>query len=105
MALNPVGQRLPIQMCDQIGDGHHTVQRLYRGLMVIEQAEREKVYDREDRFRQRFAFSHIYTGLDSAIRRLAGDCPSYCRIAIGRARPVPSLSAWERDSLSPRPRL
>ena len=32
--------------------------------MVIEQAEREKVYDREDRFRQRFAFSHLYTGLD-----------------------------------------
>lgn len=48
----------------QIGDRHRTVQRLYRGLMVIEQAEHEKVYDREDRFRQRFAFSHLYTGLD-----------------------------------------
>ena len=31
--------------------------------MVIEQAEQEKVWDREDRFRQRFAFSHLYTGL------------------------------------------
>ena len=51
-------------IASQIGDGHKTVQRLYRGLMVIEQAEREKVYDREDRFRQRFAFSHLYTGLD-----------------------------------------
>ena len=51
-------------IADQIGDRHRTVQRLYRGLMVIEQAEREKVYDREDRFRQRFAFSHLYTGLD-----------------------------------------
>lgn len=48
----------------QIGDRHKTVQRLYRGLMVIEQAEREKVYNRDDRFRQRFAFSHLYTGLD-----------------------------------------
>jgi len=51
-------------IANQIGDRHRTVQRLYRGLMVIEQAEREKVFDREDRFRQRFAFSHLYTGLD-----------------------------------------
>ncbi|MCX6864793.1 MAG: hypothetical protein NTV46_01000 [Verrucomicrobia bacterium] len=48
----------------QIGDRHNTVQRLYRGLMVLEQAEREKVYDRADRFRQRLSFSHLYTALD-----------------------------------------
>lgn len=48
----------------QIGDRHKTVQRLYRGLMVLEQAEREKVYNREYRFYQRFAFSHLYAGLD-----------------------------------------
>jgi len=51
-------------IANQIGDRHNTVQRLYRGLMVIDQAERAKVYDREDRFRQRLAFSHLYTGLD-----------------------------------------
>ena len=51
-------------IANQIGDRHKTVQRLYRGLMVIEQAEAEKVYDRDDRYRQRFAFSHLYTGLD-----------------------------------------
>jgi len=48
----------------QIGDRHNTVQRLYRGLMVLEQAEKAKAFDREDRFRQRLAFSHLYTGLD-----------------------------------------
>ena len=48
----------------QIGDRHRTVQRLYRGFMVIEQAERAKVYRRDDRYRTRFAFSHLYTGLD-----------------------------------------
>ncbi len=48
----------------QIGDRHRTVQRLYRGLMVVEQAEREKVFDREDGFQQRFYFSHMYTALD-----------------------------------------
>lgn len=47
----------------QIGDTHRTVQRLFRGLMVIEQAERLKVFDREDRFNKRFAFSHLYTGI------------------------------------------
>lgn len=48
----------------QIGDTHRTVQRLFRGLMVIEQAERLKVFNRKDRWRSRFAFSHLYTGLD-----------------------------------------
>lgn len=48
----------------QIGDRHRTVQRLFRGLMVLEQAEREKVFDREDRYNSRLAFSHLYTGLD-----------------------------------------
>ena len=47
----------------QIGDGHRTVQRLYRGLVVLEQAEREKVYNRENRYHKRFSFSHLYTGL------------------------------------------
>ena len=47
----------------QIGDTHKTVQRLFRGLMVIEQAERLKVFDREDRRRDHFAFSHVYTGI------------------------------------------
>ena len=48
----------------QIGDTHKTVQRLFRGMMVIEQAERWKVFDREDRWRGHFSFSHLYTGLD-----------------------------------------
>lgn len=48
----------------QIGDTHRTVQRLFRGLMVLEQAERMKVFRREDRWRNHFSFSHLYTGLD-----------------------------------------
>lgn len=47
----------------QIGDTHHTVRRLYRGLMVVEQAERTGAYDRGDRWRGHFAFSHLYVGL------------------------------------------
>lgn len=48
----------------QIGDTHKTVQRLYRGLMVIEQAEKQKLFSRDDRWRRHFSFSHLYTGID-----------------------------------------
>ena len=47
----------------QIGDTHRTVQRLFRGLMVIEQAERMGVFNRDDRYNRHFSFSHLYTGL------------------------------------------
>jgi len=47
----------------QIGDTHKTVQKLFRGYRVLEQAEEEKVYSREQRFNKRFHFSHLYTGL------------------------------------------
>jgi hypothetical protein len=51
-------------IANQIGDRHNTVQRLYRGLMVLEQAERKNVYRHESVFNSRLAFSHLYTGLD-----------------------------------------
>ncbi len=46
-----------------IGDRHDTVTRLYRGLMVLEQAEKTGVFDRDDRWNTRFAYSHFWTGL------------------------------------------
>lgn len=48
---------------EQIGDTHQTVQRLYRGLMVIEQAEKAKIFSREDVVKKSFPFSHMYVGL------------------------------------------
>ena len=47
----------------QIGDTHKTVPRLFLGLIVMEQAERMKVFSRDDRWRSHFSFSHLYTGL------------------------------------------
>jgi len=46
-----------------IGDTHATVKRLYRGLMVLNQAQDQKLYDLEDRSNKRLFFSHLYTGL------------------------------------------
>ena len=47
-----------------IGDRHWTVRRLYRGLMVMRQAEDAGVFNLDDRWKSHFSFSHIYTGLD-----------------------------------------
>lgn len=47
-----------------IGDQHATVQRLYRALMVLDQAETAGVFRRDDRYKRHFSFSHLYTGLD-----------------------------------------
>ena len=51
-------------IAQQIGDRHKTVQRLYRALMVLDQAVREKVYSLDDREKKNLPFSHLYTGLD-----------------------------------------
>lgn len=56
---------IPLEdIANQIGDKHQTVQRFYRALMVIEQAERANVFSRANRHKSHFSFSHLYTGLD-----------------------------------------
>lgn len=56
--------KVPLEdIARQIGDTHRTVQRLFKGLMVIEQAERMKAFDRENRYNRHFSFSHLYTGI------------------------------------------
>ena len=52
------------QIAEQIGDRHNTVQKLYRGWMVLEEAEKNEVYHRENRWNNQLAFSHLYTGLE-----------------------------------------
>lgn len=47
----------------QIGDTNNTVQKLYQGLMVLDQANRVKVYRYDDIQATRIYFSHLYTGL------------------------------------------
>jgi hypothetical protein len=48
----------------QIGDGNSTVLRMYRGLMIVEQAEKAKVFARSDIAKNKFSFNYIYTGMD-----------------------------------------
>lgn len=60
---NDLGQPLD-EIARRIGDRHSTVKRLYRGLMVLRQAENSGRFDLDDRWKKHFSFSHLYTGLD-----------------------------------------
>lgn len=60
---NELGEPLE-EIARRIGDRHATVKRLYRGLMVLHQAEESARFDLVDRWKTHFSFSHLYTGLD-----------------------------------------
>ncbi len=52
------------RIAESIGDRHTTVQRLYRGYKLLEQAEEQVGFSAENRVRSRFYFSHLYTAAD-----------------------------------------
>ena len=93
-----------------IGDRHTTVRRLYRGLMALLQAEHHGVFDREDRWKKHFSFSHLYTGLGySNIQSFLGidDEHSFCRDPVPehRVKELGDLCLWlyGRKSTSTQP--
>lgn len=51
-------------IASSIGDRHTTVKRLYCGYKILEQAEAAAGFNKEDRVRNRFYFSHLYTATD-----------------------------------------
>lgn len=52
------------EIARKIGDQHSTVSRIYRGFVLLEQAEKMTNFDRNDRIANRFFFSHLYTAAD-----------------------------------------
>ena len=57
--------KIPLKdIASQIGDTNYTVERMYRGLMIIEQAEQARVFDRQDVAKTKFPFNYVYTGMD-----------------------------------------
>jgi hypothetical protein len=62
---NELGHSLD-HIAQTIGDKHATVARLYQGVQALNQAEKAKVFDRSDRYKNHFSFSHLYTGLGYA---------------------------------------
>lgn len=52
------------EIARRIGDQNSTVERIYRGYVLLEQAETQAGFSREDRIKNRFYFSHLYTASD-----------------------------------------
>lgn len=52
------------EIAEQIGDSQRTALRLYRGLSVLEQAEKLTEFSLDDIYYSRIYFSHLYTALD-----------------------------------------
>jgi len=50
-------------IAEQIGDTHDVVRKLYQGLMILEQAQRQTDFDIKDICADRIYFSHLYTAL------------------------------------------
>jgi hypothetical protein len=84
------------EIAARIGDKHQTVLRLYRGLMVLQQAQEERVFEPADRYRPRFAFSHLYTGLDYAGFRDHLGLPKDGSVSV---RPVPRKNVRQLGEL------
>lgn len=57
------GIALP-EIARKIGDQNSTVERIYRGFVLLEQAEKSAGFSRDDRIKNRFYFSHLYTAAD-----------------------------------------
>ena len=80
----------------QIGDTHRTVQRLFQGLMVKEQAEETRKFDLDDRWNNHFSFSHLYTGITyQGISSFLGLKPEHEE----KERPVPEDKESELGEL------
>ncbi|HEY5303035.1 MAG TPA: hypothetical protein VIJ86_03140 [Acidimicrobiales bacterium] len=57
----------------RLGDGHNTVSRLINGVIVLQHAEGARLFDKEQRSKKSFYFSHLYTALSTAnVRRFLG---------------------------------
>lgn len=79
------GVSLP-EIASGIGDRHETVARLYRGYVVLRQAQEQLDFDTTDTHHRRFPFSHLWTALGYvSIRKYLGVDPE----ALENEDPVP----------------
>ena len=80
-----------------IGDRHGLVAKLHRTLMVVEQAEREGVFQRKDRWRPHFSLLFVYDGIQySAIANFVGlrDSTSESPVPKAKIRELGELMLW-----------
>ena len=87
------------EIASGIGDRHETVARLYRGYVVLRQAEDQIGFDTTDTQHQRFPFSHLWTALGYvSIREYLGVDPAALEnenpVRNDRLRQLRHLMRW-----------
>ena len=87
------------EIAQKIGDNYSTVRRLHHALMAIRQAEKAKVFDRDDRWNATLAISHFYNGIShdsiSAFIGLpAPDAPEEFPIPKDKEKELGELLVW-----------
>jgi hypothetical protein len=84
------------EIASRIGDQNKTVRRLYQGLKVLQQAEQQAGFDKQDRMSGRFAFSHLYTAIqEPEFQRYLGVTPE----RLKAPNPVPKGKLGELGQL------
>ncbi|MHB2025111.1 MAG: hypothetical protein ACYCPQ_00525 [Elusimicrobiota bacterium] len=96
--------KIPLdEIASSIGDRHATVVRLYRGYKLLEQAEKAG-FNREDRVRNRFYFSHLYTAADQPefqkFLGIAGKSPESAFVPKSHLTELKELMVWLYGSKS-----
>ena len=87
------------EIAQKIGDNYSTVRRLHHALMAIRQAEKAKVFDRDDKWNTTLAISHFYNGIShdsiSAFIGLpAPDMPEDAPIPKDKMKELGELLVW-----------
>lgn len=52
------------EIAEQIGDANNIVKKLYQGLLVLEQADSQTDFKKNDTYAKRIYFSHLYTAIN-----------------------------------------
>ena len=92
----------------QIGDSNKIAQRLYQSLMVLNQAEKGRVFNRANIYPARLYFSHLYTGLQyEGIKEFVGlkDVAEESPDPVSKINELGELLTWmygnKRDDIKP----
>lgn len=52
------------EIAEQIGDANNIVKKLYQGLLILEQADTQTDFNKNDTYAKRIYFSHLYTAIN-----------------------------------------
>ena len=103
--------KVPIsEISYRIGDTNNIAQKLYQGLMVLEQAEQAKIYSYDDIQASRIYFSHLYNGIQREGIRVFLDLAnakdeSFTPVPKEKLKNLGQLLVWlygsKRDNIQP----